>query len=110
MTHEQFNERVKKLFANREALISRPNRIAEGGNGVFDRYKNPVLTAEHTPIFWRYDLSFRHCLLARCVMGPEIEAAARLFEDSWITQMYNAPRATASTASSRGTSATRTST
>ena len=51
MTHEQFNERVKKLFANHEALISRPNRIAEGGNGVFDRYKNPVLTAEHTPIF-----------------------------------------------------------
>ena len=51
VTHEQFNERVKKLFANHEALISRPNRIAEGGNGVFDRYKNPVLTAEHTPIF-----------------------------------------------------------
>ena len=58
MTHEQFNERVKKLFANYEALISRPNRISEGGNGVFDRYKHPVLTAEHTPVFWRYDLNY----------------------------------------------------
>jgi 4-O-beta-D-mannosyl-D-glucose phosphorylase len=58
MTDEQFNERAKKLFANYEALITRPNRIAEGGNGVFDRYRNPVLTAEHTPVFWRYDLSY----------------------------------------------------
>jgi 4-O-beta-D-mannosyl-D-glucose phosphorylase len=57
MTHEQFSERVRKLLAEYEALITRPNRIAEGGNGVFDRYKYPVLTAEHTPIFWRYDLN-----------------------------------------------------
>jgi hypothetical protein len=36
------------------------------------------------------DLIFRHCLLARCVMGPEIEGTALLFEDGWITQMHNA--------------------
>jgi len=35
------------------------------------------------------DLVLRHCLLARSVMGPEIEATALLFEDSWITQMHN---------------------
>ncbi|HPD28652.1 MAG TPA: glycosidase [Phycisphaerae bacterium] len=43
-------------MADHDALIERPNEIAPGGNGVFDRYKYPVLTAEHTPIFWRYDL------------------------------------------------------
>jgi 4-O-beta-D-mannosyl-D-glucose phosphorylase len=59
MTHEQFNERVRKLVAEYEALINRPNRITEGGNGVFDRYKYPVLTAEHTPVFWRYDLNYQ---------------------------------------------------
>jgi 4-O-beta-D-mannosyl-D-glucose phosphorylase len=59
MTHEQFNERVRKLLAEYEALIGRPNRIAEGGNGVFDRYKYPVLTAEHTPVFWRYDMDYQ---------------------------------------------------
>jgi 4-O-beta-D-mannosyl-D-glucose phosphorylase len=57
MTHEEFNQRVQKLFAEQEALINRPNRPADGGNGVFDRYKHPVLTAEHTPVFWRYDLN-----------------------------------------------------
>ncbi|HSC38615.1 MAG TPA: glycosidase, partial [Chitinophagaceae bacterium] len=30
----------------------------ESGNGVYDRYKYPVLTAQHTPITWRYDLNY----------------------------------------------------
>jgi 4-O-beta-D-mannosyl-D-glucose phosphorylase len=58
MTREQFNERLRKLFAEYEALIDRPNRAADRGNGLFDRYKNPVLTAEHAPVFWRYDLNY----------------------------------------------------
>ncbi|MBN1505639.1 MAG: glycosidase [Sedimentisphaerales bacterium] len=58
MTQEQFNERLRELFREYEALIDRPNRATGGGNGLFDRYKNPVLTAEHTPVFWRYDLSY----------------------------------------------------
>ena len=36
-------------------LIGRRNRKQKSGNGIFDRYEHPVLTAEHTPLFWRYD-------------------------------------------------------
>ena len=32
------------------------NKLADS-NGVWQRYANPVLTAEHTPLFWRYDLN-----------------------------------------------------
>jgi 4-O-beta-D-mannosyl-D-glucose phosphorylase len=39
-------------------FLKQKNEKAEGGNGIFDRYKNPVLTARHTPLFWRYDLNF----------------------------------------------------
>ncbi|MGE5315728.1 MAG: glycosidase [Acidobacteriota bacterium] len=39
-----------------ERLIRRKNRRQRGGNGLFDRYEYPVLTAGHTPVFWRYDL------------------------------------------------------
>jgi len=39
-------------------FLKQKNEKAEGGNGIFDRYKNPVLTAMHTPLFWRYDLNF----------------------------------------------------
>jgi len=57
MTHEQFNARLRQLLAEHEALIQRPNRPCLDGNGVFERYEHPVLTAEHAPVFWRYDLN-----------------------------------------------------
>ena len=50
-----FEEKVKDLFARHEALITRKNEPVAESNGVYTRYKYPVLTAAHTPIFWRYD-------------------------------------------------------
>jgi 4-O-beta-D-mannosyl-D-glucose phosphorylase len=40
-----------------EALAQRPNSMAALGNGVYDRYVNPVLTAQHAPLFWKFDLN-----------------------------------------------------
>lgn len=57
MPDEQFNRRLQQLMADHQSLIDRPNEIAPRGNGVFDRYRHPVLTAEHAPISWRYDLN-----------------------------------------------------
>lgn len=51
-----FDEKVKRLFAQYEELITRKNEPVEKTNGVFTRYKYPVVTAAHTPVFWRYDL------------------------------------------------------
>jgi len=51
-----FEKRLKTLQAEQKQLTDRQNEIAGTGNGVFDRYKYPVLTAAHTPLFWRYDL------------------------------------------------------
>lgn len=52
-----FEQRLEKLNREHEALISRKNEIdTTWDNGVFDRYRYPVLTNEHTPLFWRYDL------------------------------------------------------
>jgi 4-O-beta-D-mannosyl-D-glucose phosphorylase len=52
----QFEKRLNQLRAEQNELLGRPNAIAGVGNGVFDRYKYPVLTAAHTPLSWRYDL------------------------------------------------------
>ena len=49
-------QRIKDIFNGYEALLARKNVPEEGGNGVFTRYKYPVLTAAHTPPTWRYDL------------------------------------------------------
>ncbi len=51
-----FTERLEKLKSEYEDLISRKNEPTEG-NGVFERYRYPILTAAHTPLFWRYDLN-----------------------------------------------------
>lgn len=56
MKKKEFEKRVKKLFEKHEKLINRPNPKLKEGPGIYDRYKYPILTDQHTPIFWRYDL------------------------------------------------------
>jgi 4-O-beta-D-mannosyl-D-glucose phosphorylase len=51
-----FEKRLNLLKEAQRQLVNQPNEISGIGNGVFDRYKNPVLTAGHTPLYWRYDL------------------------------------------------------
>ena len=52
-----FKYRLNEINKNYEQLISIKNTPLLPGNGIFLRYKNPVLTAAHTPPFWRYDLN-----------------------------------------------------
>jgi 4-O-beta-D-mannosyl-D-glucose phosphorylase len=55
MNQTEFRKKVQELSKQHEKLIARKNVKGQSGNGVFDRYTYPVLTAEHTPLFWRYD-------------------------------------------------------
>lgn len=55
MKHSEFTKKVHTLFKQHEKLIARKNIKSETSNGIIDRYRYPVLTAEHTPLFWRYD-------------------------------------------------------
>jgi 4-O-beta-D-mannosyl-D-glucose phosphorylase len=55
MTKTAFQNKLKQLQRRHERLILRRNRPQKNGNGVFDRYEFPVLTAGHTQLFWRYD-------------------------------------------------------
>ena len=53
---DTFNKRKKSVIERYESLISRPNR-PEYGNGVYERYENPVVTADMLPLSWRYDFN-----------------------------------------------------
>jgi len=55
-TAASFEERLVRLRASHRQLVTRPNVPTKHTNGRFQRYRHPVLTAEHTPLFWRYDL------------------------------------------------------
>lgn len=51
-----FKSRLKHLLQNHTDLISQKNEPERDGNGIFTRWKYPILTRFHTPVFWRYDL------------------------------------------------------
>lgn len=51
-----FDIRKAEVLAKYESLVTRPNEPIEG-NGVYTRYKNPVITAEMVPPFWKYDFN-----------------------------------------------------
>ena len=58
MMKTNFEKRLLLLQAEQAKLMARSNEKMEPGNGIYDRYKYPVLTAAHTPLFWRYDLNY----------------------------------------------------
>ncbi len=55
MSNSIFDERKKKITEDFEALIARPNEQLFSTNGVYNKYKFPVVTREHVPLEWRYD-------------------------------------------------------
>ena len=52
-----FKQALENLKAEHEELLSRKNIKSESGNGIYDRYEYPVLTAAHAPLHWRYDFN-----------------------------------------------------
>lgn len=54
---QNFEKRIRTLKHEHEELIQRKNAKQDSRDGIYHRYEHPVLTAQHTPIFWRYDLN-----------------------------------------------------
>ena len=50
-------ERYEQQLRKQEALLNRKNEKTDFYNGIYDRWKYPVLTREHVPLYWRYDLN-----------------------------------------------------
>ena len=75
---KDFNERLQALRQHHEALLSRPNEPLPWGNGIYEKYKYPILTAEHTPLEWRYDFSPEDnpYLMQRIMMNAVLNSGA----------------------------------
>ncbi|MFN8356122.1 MAG: glycosidase [Spirosomataceae bacterium] len=52
-----FQSRLAALTAQKESLLARPNQPEALGNGIYERYHYPILTADHAPLHWEYDLN-----------------------------------------------------
>ncbi|MDJ1498663.1 glycosidase [Cytophagaceae bacterium DM2B3-1] len=82
----QFKERLSQLKATYEELISRRNTKIAPGNGIFDKYVHPVLTGQHAPLFWRYDLNpeTNPYLMERIGINAAFNAGAMKWKDTYI--------------------------
>lgn len=52
-----YTDRLYAITEEYNKLIVRKNSKVLPGNGIYDRYKYPMLTANHIPLEWRYDLN-----------------------------------------------------
>lgn len=52
-----FSQRLSDLKSDFSRNTEYENSPITPGNGIFYRYKKPVLTAAHAPLAWRYDLN-----------------------------------------------------
>ena len=74
-----FKERMIKLRQHHEELLTQENKPVEHlGNGIYQKYLFPILTAEHTPLEWRYDFSEQDnpFLMQRIMMNAVLNAGA----------------------------------
>lgn len=59
MDKKMFDEALAKLKADYKAIAERKNEVdTTWYNGVYDRYKYPVLTNANIPLTWRYDMNY----------------------------------------------------
>ncbi|MBK7106485.1 MAG: glycosidase [Ignavibacteriae bacterium] len=81
MNKLKFDKKVDLLFKDYKSLINQKNTKIKKGNGIFDRYKNPILTAQHIPPFWKYDLDFKTnpFLMERIGVNATFNSGAILF-------------------------------
>jgi 4-O-beta-D-mannosyl-D-glucose phosphorylase len=82
----EFYDRLTGLEKGYESLLNQPNQKAGVGNGIVDRYKYPVLTAQHTPLFWRYDLNAatNPFLMQRFGINAVLNAGAIKWNDKYL--------------------------
>jgi 4-O-beta-D-mannosyl-D-glucose phosphorylase len=85
MTNE-YQERVKALRAHHEELLTRKNEPQEWGNGIYEKWKNPILTAEHTPLEWRYDFCEQDnpYLMQRIMMNATLNSGALKWKGKYL--------------------------
>ena len=78
MNSQTFTERIKEIRAHHEQLLTRTNEPLTWGNGIYEKYQHPILTAEHTPLEWRYDFSEQDnpYLMQRIMMNAVLNAGA----------------------------------
>lgn len=83
---KRIEEEIELLFKEHKNLLVRKNEMIKEKNGVYNRYKYPILTAEHVPIYWRYDLNkdTNRYMMERIFMNATLNSGAIKWNGKYI--------------------------
>lgn len=84
--NEYFEERLNFLRKNHKDLLQRKNKEEKSINGIYHRYKFPVLTAAHVPLEWRFDLNHQRnpLLLERFGINSVFNSGSIKFNNKYL--------------------------
>lgn len=82
---KDFEDKRRIIERNHEELLQRPNRLFSDGNGIYEKYEWPVLTARHTPLEWRYDFNEQDnpYLMQRIMINATLNSGAIKWQDKY---------------------------
>jgi len=85
-TSTKFDAKLDRLMQEHMALITRKNKRLKVYNGIYDRYRYPVITAEHVPLFWKYNLNpiANPRLMQRIGINAAFNAGAMMFNGKYV--------------------------
>lgn len=81
-----FQNKIAALRAHHEELLNRINVPNAWGNGIYEKYVYPILTAEHTPLEWRYDFSEKDnpYLMQRIMINATLNSGAMKWNGKYL--------------------------
>ena len=81
-----FQTRFAQLKREHQALIQQQNSPAGVSNGIYQRWKYPIITADHAPIHWKYDLDEKTnpFLMERLGVNATFNSGAILWEGKYL--------------------------
>ena len=82
-----FSDKLEQIQSEQQALLKRKNKKLNRQAGrPFDRYKFPVLTSDHIPLFWRFDMNEKTnpFLLERIAFNTVLNPGALKWKDKYL--------------------------
>lgn len=81
-----FKEKIQQLKNLKEEFLKRKNSPLSTGNGIYEKFEFPILTSEHVPIEWEYDLnpSTNPFLMKRNIINATFNSGAIKFQNKYL--------------------------
>ncbi|MBL4827739.1 MAG: glycosidase [Spongiibacteraceae bacterium] len=81
-----FQKKIVTLINQQKKLFTKKNMRGLQHNGIYQRWLNPVITAEHVPVSWRYDFDEKNNpqLLERMGINATFNAGAIYWKNKYL--------------------------